>query len=123
VDGVFDYVERDISSIRLSLWGRVVQVEGVVPWLVVGPDGVPVEPIRRFLVDFVARDNRLGSVRSYAYDLLRWWWLQAVGVEWDKVTPVEVRDLVLWLKQATKPRTAARTASAAMAGPGQPGDA
>jgi integrase/recombinase XerD len=73
VDGVFDQVERDIGSIRLPRWGRVVPTEGVVPWLVVGPNGVPVEPIRRFLVDFVAQDNRLGSVRSYAYDLLRWW--------------------------------------------------
>lgn len=63
---MFDVVERDISSIRLPRWGRVVATEGVVPWLVVGPDAVPVKPIRRFLVDFVAR-NRPGSVRSYVY--------------------------------------------------------
>ena len=60
----------------------------MVGWLVVDPDGVAVEPIRRFLFDFVTRDNRAGSVRSYAYVLLRWWrWLRAVGVEWDKATP------------------------------------
>ncbi|MGH3831742.1 MAG: tyrosine-type recombinase/integrase [Pseudonocardiaceae bacterium] len=75
------------------------------------------EPIRWYLVDFVARDNRAGSVRSYAYDLLRWWrWLRAVGVEWDKATPGEARDLVLWLKQAVKLRRSARTASVATAG-------
>lgn len=114
---MFDDVERDVGSIRLPQWGRVVSVAGTVPWLVVGPDGVPVEPVRRFLVDFVARDNRPGSVRSYAYDLLRWWrWLRAVGVEWDKATPAEVRDLVLWLKQTAKPRRAPRTTSAALAG-------
>jgi integrase/recombinase XerD len=56
-------------------------------------------------------------VYSYAYALLRWWrWLQAVGVAWDKATPAEVRDLVLWLKQAAKPRRSPRTASAATAG-------
>jgi hypothetical protein len=78
-----------------------------VPWLVVDPAGVPVVPIRRFLIDFVARDNRGGSVRSYAYDLLRWWrWLRAVDVAWDKATPAEARDLVLWLKQARKDRSA-----------------
>jgi integrase/recombinase XerD len=60
---VFDDVERDVGSIRLPRWGRVVSVAGTVPWLVVDPDGVPVEPVRRFLVDFVARDNRPGSVR------------------------------------------------------------
>ena len=114
---MFDDVERDIGSIELPGWGRVVPAEGVVPWLVVDADGVPVEPIRRFLVDFVARDSRSGSVRSYAYDLLRWWrWLRAVGVEWDKATPAEVRDLVLWLKQAAKQRRSPRTVSAVTAG-------
>ena len=98
-------VERDIGSIRLPWWGRVVPAEGVVPWLVVGDDGVPVEPIRRYLTDFVARDNSAGSVRGYAYGLLCWWrWLIAVDVGWDKATPAEARDLVLWLKQARKQR-------------------
>jgi hypothetical protein len=44
--------------------GRVVPTDGVVPWLVVGSDGELVEPVRRFLTHFVARDNRPGSVRS-----------------------------------------------------------
>jgi integrase/recombinase XerD len=114
---VFEDVERDIASIEVPRWGRVVPAAGVVPWLVVGPDGVPVEPVRRFLTDFVAQDNSAGSVRSYAYGLLRWWrWLRAVGVEWDRATPAEVRELVLWLRQAAKPRLAARTMSAASAG-------
>lgn len=114
---MFDYVERDIGSIQLSRWGRVIPDDGVVPWLAVNEQGSPIEPIRRYLADFVARGNRSGSVRSYAYDLLRWWrWLQAVGVEWDKATPAEARDLVLWLKQAAKLRQSARTGSAATAG-------
>ena len=33
------FVERDIASIRLPQWGQVVEAEGVVPWLVVDPDG------------------------------------------------------------------------------------
>lgn len=114
---MFDDVERDVGSIRLPRWGRVVSAVGVVPWLVVDPEGVPIEPIRRYLVDFVAQDNRPGSVRSYAFDLLRWWkWLRAVDVEWDKATPAEARDLVLWLKQTTKPRNSPRTVSAATVG-------
>lgn len=114
---MFDDVERDIGSIVIPRWGKVVPADGLVPWLLVDPDGVPVEPVRRFLADFVARDNSPGSVRSYAYGLLRWWrWLRAVGVEWDKATPAEVRDLVLWLRQAAKPRRAVRTVSAATVG-------
>jgi len=111
-----DEVERDLGSIRLPRWGKVVPSDGVVPWLVVDPEGLPVEPVRRYLRDFVAR-NRPGSVRSYAYALLRWWrWLHVVQVEWDRATSAEVRDLVLWLKQTTKPRISPRTKSASTAG-------
>jgi hypothetical protein len=82
---VFNDNDRDIRSIRLPTWGRVAPAEGTVPWLVVDDDGVPVEPIRRYLADFVARETSLGSVRSYAYALLRWWrWLRAVGLEWER---------------------------------------
>jgi integrase len=42
--------------------------------------------------------------------------LNAVGVQWDKATPAEARDLVLWLGYATKPRRSKRTASAVTAG-------
>ena len=80
-------------AIRLPCWGRVVLTGGVVPWVVVDPAGEPVEPILRFLRDFVARDNRRGSVRSYCWALLRWWrWLKVIEVEWDEVTSAEVRD-------------------------------
>ncbi|MGH3882623.1 MAG: tyrosine-type recombinase/integrase [Pseudonocardiaceae bacterium] len=114
---MFDEQERDLGSIRLPRWGRVAPAGEGVPWLVVDSDGVPVEAVRRFFVDFVARDSRPESVRSYAYELLRWWrWLRAVGVEWDKATPAEARDLVLWLKQARKPRRSPRTLSAVTAG-------
>lgn len=114
---VFDEVERDVRSIRLPRWGRVVVAEGVVLWRVVDAEGRPVEAIGRFLRDFVARGNRPGSVRSYAFDLLRWWrFLQVIGVEWDKVTSVEVRDFVLWLQQASKPLRTPRTTSSAMKG-------
>ncbi|MCA1196300.1 site-specific integrase, partial [Saccharopolyspora sp. 6V] len=108
---------RDVAAIVMPSWGAVVAADGVVPWLVVDPAGVPVEPVRRFLTDFVARGYRPGSVRSYAYGLLRWWrWLQAVGIEWDQATSEEARDLVLWLKQAAKPRRSPRTLSTATAG-------
>ncbi|WP_309231808.1 site-specific integrase [Nocardia sp. SYP-A9097] len=106
-----------MAAIRLPRWGRVDSAEGVVPWLVFDDTGLPVEPVRQYLTDFVARANSSKSVRSYAFALLRWWrWLQVVGVEWDKVTPCEGRDLVLWLKQATKPRNSSRTKSASTVG-------
>lgn len=109
---------RDIGAVVLPDWGRVVTEDrAVVGWRVVGPDGVAVEPVARFLRDFAARGNRAGSVRSYAYALLRWWrWLQVVEVAWDRATATEVRDFVLWLGQARKVRRDPRTVSASSAG-------
>lgn len=118
--GALDEVEiREIRSIWLPRWGRVVEAGGeeVVAWQVLDPDGRVVEPIEVFLRDFTAQGNRVGSVRSYAYALLRWWrWLAAVGVEWDRASSGEVRDFVLWLSQARKPRRVERTVSASSAG-------
>jgi integrase/recombinase XerD len=112
---VLDDVQRDVESIRLPRWGQVVADEGVVPWLVLDPAGQAVEPIVRFLRDFVARGNKVTSVRSYAYALMRWWrFLLVVEVEWSRATSAEVRDFALWLRYATKPGR--RTTSAATAG-------
>jgi len=114
---VFDDVERDIASIVLPSWGRVGCADGVVAWLVFDDTGEPVKPIRDYLVDFIAQGNSTGSVRSYAYGLLRWWrWLRAVGVEWDQATPAEGRGLVLWLMHSSKKRNHARTKSLTTAG-------
>lgn len=95
----------------------MVTSRGAVPWLVVDPAGIAVEPIRRFLTDLVARGNSPSSVRSYAYALLRWWrWLLVVDVAWDRATAEQTRDFVLWLGQATKPRNSPRAGSVATAG-------
>lgn len=115
--GFLDRGERDVDAIRLEVWGKVEASDGVVPWIMVDSRGCPVEPVVRFLRDFVARGNAAGSVRSYAYALQRWWrFLRAVGVEWDQATAAENRDFVLWLMRASKPRRSPRTRSAAAAG-------
>ncbi|QUH06322.1 tyrosine-type recombinase/integrase [Saccharopolyspora erythraea] len=88
-----------------------------MPWLVVDDHGAPVEPVRWFFRHLMAQGKASSSLRSYGYDLLRWWrWLQVIEVEWNKVTTAEVRDFVLWLRQAKKPRRHPRTQSASTAG-------
>lgn len=109
--------QRDLDRIVLPSWGRVEPSAGVVPWIVLDPVGRTVEPIERFLRDFVACGYQPTSVRSYAYDLLRWWrWLEVVQVAWDKAKPDDVRDYVLWLQRTVKPRTSPRTASSSTVG-------
>ena len=110
-------VVRDIDSIRLPMWGRVAPSSGPVAWVVLDAAGEPVEPVVRFLRDFVARGNTTGSVRSYCYALCRWWrFLHAIDVEWDRATSVEVRDFVLWLQRTTIARRSPRRGSAPTAG-------
>jgi integrase len=114
---IFDEFGRDVRSIQLERWGRVVATDGPVPFVVVDDDGQPVEPIARFLREFVARGHAAGSVRSYAYDLLRWWrFLRGIEVGWDRASSVEARDFVLWLQQTTKARASTRTRSRATVG-------
>ncbi len=109
--------ERDITSIVLRDWGRVGPAAEPVPFTVYDDTGEPVKPIHRYLRDFVARGNSAGSVRSYAYTLLRWWrFLMAVDVPWDRATSTETKDLVLWLQHTEKPVAKRRKASASTAG-------
>jgi len=70
---MFDEVAppRDVSQLRLPLIGRVDRdVSGA--WQVFGPDGQPSSAVRRFLSDLSASDCAVSTIRSYAYDLLRW---------------------------------------------------
>ncbi|MFI0410687.1 tyrosine-type recombinase/integrase [Actinomadura sp. 3N508] len=113
--------ERDLATIRLPVWGRVVAVAGVVPWRFEDDSGRAVEPVQRYLRDVTAQGKAAGSVRSYAYALQRWWrFLIAIEASWDMVTSAETRDFVLWLRQASKPIAGWRKGSAATAGTTNP---
>jgi integrase/recombinase XerD len=113
-----DDLERVVAGLVLPRWGRVVSTGMSAPaWTVTGPDASPVAPVDRFLCEFAACGNSASSARSYAGALLRWWrFLQAVNVVWDRATPVEGRDFVLWLRQARKPIAGHRTVTATTVG-------
>jgi integrase/recombinase XerC len=103
---MFDEVAppRDVSQLRLPLIGRVDRdVSGA--WQVFGPDGQPSSAARRFLSDLSASDCAVSTIRSYTYDLLRWFrFLSAVDVEWRQATRREVRDFVRWFRGAPNPQ-------------------
>jgi integrase/recombinase XerD len=109
--------DKDLETIEVSRWGRVVPADGPVPWTVVSDIDTEVDAVAQYLREFVARGGSPLSARSYAFDLLRWWrWLKATGVEWNRATSADVKDYVLWLKSTTKWRRHARTRSATTAG-------
>ncbi|ATD73086.1 MULTISPECIES: tyrosine-type recombinase/integrase [Gordonia] len=102
---------------RLPAWGRVNPVDGVPFWSLVGPDDREIEPVGEFLKELVTRGHRAGTVRSYAYDLLRWWrWLRVIDRPWNRATQEDLREFVLWLSDAIKPESGRRTVSVSTAG-------
>ncbi|GLU61549.1 integrase [Paenarthrobacter ureafaciens] len=73
--------------------------DGALPWRVTGLTADAKE-IDDFLLTLATNDCSPQTLRSYAYDLLRWWrFLAAVGIRWDTATREDVRDLVLWMRQ------------------------
>ncbi|MEV5300272.1 tyrosine-type recombinase/integrase [Amycolatopsis methanolica] len=118
MEAVVGFVACSAGEVEgLPRWGRVVPGDTIVPWRVVDEAGRPVGPIEVFVRELMACGASPASARSYCYGLLRWWrWLMVVDVAWDRATPDEAREFVLWLTQARKPRNSLRTASARTAG-------
>lgn len=97
--------ERNVDTLVVPRAGRVEGVtDGLVPYRVVGADGVELAAVTEFLRDLSASDCSPSTLRSYAYELLGWLrFLQAVAVPWDRATRAEARDYALWLARTRKP--------------------
>jgi integrase len=105
---VLDRVRQELVEGRAELpeWGSVVEGRSAVPpWLLLDEDGCEVEPVTSFLRDLTLSDCSLLTVRSYAFDLLRWWrLLRVVEVSWDRATRGELELLVGWMRSARNPQ-------------------
>ena len=99
---------RDVSGLSVALEGEVLATgEATLPYVVVDASRAPIGAVSEFLRDLVACDCSPASVRSYAFDLLRWLrFLAAVGVDWSSASRAEVRDFVAWLRVADNPQRA-----------------
>lgn len=61
--------------------------------------------IASFLRELTVSDSPATTIRSYAYDLLRWWrLLELVDVSWEVAKRAEVELLVGWLRTARNPQ-------------------
>jgi site-specific recombinase XerD len=97
--------ERDLARLTVLCSGRLEKTgDEWEPYRLLDADGLVVVPVSEFLAELQAQDNSAATLRSYGNDLLLWWrWLAAIGVAWDKVTPVEGRDFARWMRVADKP--------------------
>ncbi|MEW2508431.1 site-specific integrase [Amycolatopsis sp. NPDC047767] len=102
--GVVDPVVRELPRL-----GRVLRVAGAPCWQVVFPAAVH-EPSEGWLRDLAACDVSPTTLRSYAYDLLRWFrFLHVLGVPWERAERAHVRSFVEFLRVAANPAHARRS--------------
>jgi integrase/recombinase XerD len=68
-------------------------------WTVLGPDGVPVEPVERYLAFLTDVDRSPNTVKAYAHDLKDWFGFLAFrGLDWRDVRLEDVGEFVAWLR-------------------------
>jgi integrase/recombinase XerD len=79
-------------------------------WTVLGDDGVPVDPVERFLAYLTSIERSPNTVKAYAHDLKDWFiFLSSAGKRWQAVTLEDVAMFVSWLRLPPATRTAAVT--------------
>src|SRR4029450_2840962 len=68
-------------------------------WTVLGLDGVPVEPVERYLAFLTDVDRSPNTVQAYAHDLKDWFvFLTGRGLDWREVRLEDVGEFVAWLR-------------------------
>jgi Phage integrase, N-terminal SAM-like domain len=89
---------------RVGEPGRVAEFRSGLRWRVL----FPVEEhaaASSFLRDLVASDCSPGTLRSYAFDLLRWFrFLHRRMTPWERAERLDVREFVEWLRETPNPQ-------------------
>jgi hypothetical protein len=68
-------------------------------WTVIGQDGVPIEPIERYLAYLTDVERSPNTVKAYAHDLKDWFVFLAIrGLDWREVRLEDVGEFVAWLR-------------------------
>ena len=109
---------RDVSALRIPALGCVERDESGA-WRMIGAHGGPVTAVQWFLSDLAATDAADSTLRSYAYDLLRWFrFINAIGVEWHTATRRDVHDFVRWFRDAPNAQRGRRNKPSSRPGAG-----
>jgi hypothetical protein len=84
--------------------GRVVEFESGLRWRVLFPE-LEHEAASGYLRELAASDCSTATLRSYAFDLLRWFrFLHRQYTPWERAERLDVRSFVEWLQQAPNPQ-------------------
>lgn len=102
---VEDHAVRDVAALVVPRVGKVEETgDPLRPFRLLDGQGAGMAAVAEFLHHLLADDASPASLRSYAYELLRWFrFLHAVAVPWQLAGRAEARDSALWLKTTKKP--------------------
>lgn len=68
-------------------------------WTVLSDDGVPVEPVERYLAYLSDIERSPNTIKAYAHDLKDYWlFLTLRGLDWREVRLEDVGEYVAWLR-------------------------
>lgn len=91
--------------------GRVVECRVGLRWRVFFPDREDCK-VSGFLRDLAASDCSPATLRSYAFDLLRWLrFLDGRATAWDRAGRIDVREFVESLRETVRPRASLDSSS------------
>ncbi len=76
-------------------------------WTVLDGDGLPVEPVERYLAFLSGIERSPNTVKAYAHDLKDWFvFVSERGVDWRQVRLEDVGEFVAWLRRPPGARAA-----------------
>jgi integrase len=118
---------RMATELRIQLMDGLVSVPrtGAVvrsgrltpPWTLLDAQGEEVDPVARYLQELSLNDVSVLTIRSYAYDLLRWFRvLWALDVDWARATRAEADVLIGALRNGTNPQRRRATGGGSVPG-------
>lgn len=94
---------RLIEELEVAEAGHVASQDAQPGFVVLDPAGDELTPATDWLLQLLARDCSPHTQRAYAMSLLRFLrFLWTLDVPWERATELEVRDFVLWARQAPK---------------------
>ncbi|MGH3465389.1 MAG: tyrosine-type recombinase/integrase [Kribbellaceae bacterium] len=92
--------------------GRVTEFGSGLRWRVMFPQDEHAVA-SSYLRDLAASDCSPGTLRSYAFDLLRWFrFLHRRMTPWERAERLDVREFVEWLRETPNPQRLRRRADA-----------
>jgi hypothetical protein len=106
VRGGWDYLPSSMTEAggAMRVQRVVMPDSGLESWTVLSDEGVPLEPVERFLAYLASIERSPNTIKAYAHDLKDWFgFLTVQRLDWQAVTVEDVGGFVGWLRATGRP--------------------